>query len=156
MKRINCLVGYGQPENLTAKDKTVSALCFLLQSLLFQAYPTRNDLDNFRGAGSDSMNQWFRQQKEYNSFDKVESIQFAFSRHCRQKDNLARTAKLVARVLSNLSKPSELDTILASIKKTFRTLGQSEKNVKADNELGDISEQEKLKGNKQTFTGNRQ
>ena len=145
--RINCLVGYGQPESLTATKKTISTFCFFLQSLLFTAYQTRNDADYFRGADADNMNQWFKQQKEYNSFDKVESFQLVFSKYCRREDNIAKTVEMVVKTLSNFYKPDELDKKIASIKKTFMTLGQSEKNVKADNELGDISAQEKLKGN---------
>ena len=142
--RINCLVGYGQPESLTATKKTISTFCFFLQSLLFTAYQTRNDADYFRGADADNMNQWFKQQKEYNSFDKVESFQLVFSKYCRREDNIAKTVEMVVKTLSNFYKPDELDKKIADIKKTFIIPAQPKNDEKAGDVLENKSGQKEL------------
>jgi len=91
---LDCLIGYGQPDNLSARKETATNLANLLQKHGLHAHETRKTAENFRGADPDNMNQWFQKQKKYKSLDKVQSLQLEFALSSREIRNVGATASL--------------------------------------------------------------
>jgi hypothetical protein len=111
---LDCLIGYGQPDNLSAREETATNLETLLQKHGVHAYKTRKKAENYRGADQDNMNQWFQRQEEYKSLDKVQSIQLEFAISVREKDAIENTAKTVAAALSDLARPVQPSRTVAA------------------------------------------
>lgn len=103
--RLDCLVGFGQPDRHTILEASVDSLINLLLEQKIIAEKTRFDANDYRGWAKDNMNQWFRQQTEYNNLKKVQSVQLEFSQFRRRKDKLRHTADAISAVLSAIFRP---------------------------------------------------
>jgi len=108
--RLDCLVGFGQPDRHSIREADVDTLISLLEKNEVTTRKTRDDADDYRGWAKDNMNQWFRQEKKYNDLDKVQSVQLEFSGGKRRKDLVEQTAKSISTALSALVRPVVDDT----------------------------------------------
>jgi hypothetical protein len=108
---LDCVVGYGQPNRYSAQKDTVETLAELFSDHCIAALPT-DDRGNFRARSMDNMNQWFRQQKEYDDRKKVQSLQLEFKEDGfrNSEENCRKTAKIIFQALSALVRPQEQDT----------------------------------------------
>ena len=100
--RLDCLIGFGQPDRHTIPENVVDSFIDLLKKQKIAARKTRSDSDDYRGWAIDNMNQWFRHQKEYKDLSKVQSVQLEFSPYRRRQENVQATATAVANALSAL------------------------------------------------------
>jgi hypothetical protein len=108
---LDCLIGCGQPANLSTREEAATDLETLLQKHGIRAYKTRKRAKNFRGADPDNMNQWFRQQKEYNDLSRVQSVQLEFSMQLRQVESIQNTARAISKVLSSFLRLPQLKVV---------------------------------------------
>lgn len=113
-KNIQCLIGYGQPGKLTAKQNTVNDLIRLFDANSILANVARND-SSYCGHSDLYMNQWFRLNK-YKLKD-VESVQLEFKEEGIRKDeDLDEAAQNIAKALSELlNLPISVDTGLKDL-----------------------------------------
>ena len=118
---LDCVVGYGQPNRHTAQIDTVNNLVELMNDRCIAALPAA-DSGYLRGCAKGNMNQWFRQQKEYNDLSKVQSIQLEI----REKDfrdspeNIEKTAGIIS------------DTLLATVRSDSQNKEQPEDILNSD------------------------
>lgn len=117
VSELDCLIGCGQPDNLSARAETATNLEALLQKNGIHAYQTRKSAENFRGADPDNMNQWFRQQKEYNDLSRVQSVQFEFYMQLRQVESIQNTARSISEALSSLLRLPQLKVVKINAEK---------------------------------------
>jgi len=143
VSELDCLIGYGQPDNLSARAETATNLETLLQKHGVHAYKTRKRAENYRGADSDNMNQWFQQQEEYKNLDKVQSLQLEFAIGVRQKDAVENSAKAVAAALSAMVRPVQLPRAVAASEPPKAQLipaKRLEAQIRASNNIGELKE----------------
>lgn len=103
--RLDCLIGFGQPDRHSIPETVVDALISLLDVNGVIVRKTLDGADNYRGWAKDNMNQWFHSQKKYNDPDEVQSVQLEFSIYKRRKDLVEGTAESVSTALSALVRP---------------------------------------------------
>lgn len=98
---IDCLIGYGLPDRLTASSDTIMRLVALLNTGGLHTRIAADRRSNFRGHSARNMNQWFR--KNSYRFSRVESLQLELSwSGVREEGCIAQTATILADALKQL------------------------------------------------------
>lgn len=98
---IQCLIGYGQPDRLTAEKKTVADIIRLLNANSIVTRPAR-DGSNYGGRSRRYMNQWFILNGY--KLTTVQSVQLEFScQGVRRSEDLDEASKKIAGALSALA-----------------------------------------------------
>ena len=98
---IDCLIGYGLPDRLTARTETVAQLAVLLNAAGLKTAVAADRRSKFRGYAADNMNQWFR--INHYPLAKVESIQLEMSwSGVREEGYIAATAAMLGSALKRL------------------------------------------------------
>lgn len=99
-KNIQCLIGCGQPDKPTAKQKTIDDLIRLFEDNSIIACVARNG-SNYCGHNISYMNQWFR--SEGHKLTDVQSVQLEFKLEgIRRPEDLDEASKNIANALSGL------------------------------------------------------
>jgi hypothetical protein len=104
--KLDCLVGFGQPDRHTAKPDFVARFIGLCSQKGLSAYLAPEGSD-YCGWSKNNMNQWCRRRKKYKNLDSVQSIQFEFSGFRRRRRSLDETARVVSEVLIALVRPEQ-------------------------------------------------
>ena len=98
---IDCLIGYGLPDRMTASPDTITCLVSLLNTGDLRTVVAADDRSKFRGHSVDNMNQWFRN----NGYPlcRVESLQLELSwSGVREEGSIDRTARMLGDALKQL------------------------------------------------------
>jgi hypothetical protein len=98
---IDCLIGYGLPDRMTAEPKTIACLVSLLNSGGLRTVVAADDRSKFRGRSTGNMNQWFRNNGY--PLSQVESLQLELSwSGVREEGCISKTASTLAAALKQL------------------------------------------------------
>jgi hypothetical protein len=102
-ENLDCLIGYGQPDRFTALPEIVEKLCSILNEKGISAR-IASDTSKYRGWSKDNMNQWCRNQEEYNDLGKVQSIQLEFRKKGLRStpEEAQKTGEMLAAVFNQL------------------------------------------------------
>lgn len=96
--RIDCLIGYGLPDRLTASPDTVAHLAAGLNAGGLNTVVAADERSKFRGHSALNMNQWFRQNRF--SLSRVESLQLELSwSGVREEGYIGKTAQALGSAL---------------------------------------------------------
>jgi hypothetical protein len=102
---IDCLIGYGLPDRMTADADTITRLASLLNIGGLRTVVAADDRSKFRGHSADNMNQWFRNQGY--PLARVQSLQLELSwSGVRQEGCIGKTAAIMAAAFNQLMKRS--------------------------------------------------
>ena len=95
---IDCLIGYGLPDRMTADPDTITRLASLLNSGGLRTVVAAAERSKFRGHSTDNMNQWFRNQGY--PLAQVQSLQLELSwSGVREEGCISQTAAILAAAL---------------------------------------------------------
>jgi hypothetical protein len=98
---IDCLIGYGLPDRMTASPDTITCLMSWLNTGGLLTVLAADGRSKFRGHSAGNMNQWFR--KNGYSFSQVESLQLELSwSGVREEGYISKTAAILAAALKQL------------------------------------------------------
>jgi hypothetical protein len=102
-ENLECLIGYGQPDRFTALPEIVEKLCSILNEKGISAR-IASDNSKYRGWSKDNMNQWCRNQEEYNDLGKAQSIQLEFRKKGLRStpEEAQKTGEMLAAVFNQL------------------------------------------------------
>ncbi|MDJ0988054.1 MAG: hypothetical protein QNJ26_21100 [Desulfobacterales bacterium] len=96
--RIDCLVGYGLPDRLTADLDTITHLTAGLNAGGLNTVVAADERSKFRGHSDHNMNQWFRKNRY--PISRVASLQLELSwSGVREEGCLSKTAKTLGSAL---------------------------------------------------------
>ncbi|MGD8962303.1 MAG: hypothetical protein PVH43_07295 [Desulfobacterales bacterium] len=99
---IDCLIGYGLPDRMTADPDTIAGLVSWLNSGGLHTVVAADGRFKFRGHSAGNMNQWFRTNGY--SFSQVESLQLELSwSGVREEGCISKTAATLADALKQFS-----------------------------------------------------
>ena len=102
---IDCLIGYGLPDRMTANPDTVTRIASLLNTGGLRTVVAAAGRSKFRGHSADNMNQWFRNQGF--PLAQVESMQLELSwSGVREEGFISKTAAILAAAFNQLMKRS--------------------------------------------------
>jgi hypothetical protein len=100
---IDCLIGYGLPDRMTASPDTITCLVSWLNTGGLRTVVAADDRSKFRGHSAGNMNQWFRNQGY--PFSQVESLQLELSwSGVREEGCISKTAAILAAAFNQLMK----------------------------------------------------
>ena len=103
---LDCLIGCGLPDRLTASPDTITRLESLLNTGGLRTVVAANDRSKFRGRSTGNMNQWFRINGY--PFSQVESLQLELSwSGVREERSISKTAAVLSRALKPFLKIDE-------------------------------------------------
>ena len=98
---IDCLIGYGLPDRMTASPDTITCLVSYLNSAGLRTAVASDLRSKFRGHSARNMNQWFRINGY--RFSQVESLQLELSwSGVREEGCISKTAAALADALQQL------------------------------------------------------
>jgi hypothetical protein len=99
---IECLIGYGLPDRMTANPETTACLVSLLNTRGLRTVVAADERSKFRGHSAGNMNQWFRNNGY--RFSEVESLQLELSwSGVREEGCISQTAAVLADALKQLT-----------------------------------------------------
>jgi hypothetical protein len=100
-KDVQCLIGYGQPDRPTAKNKTVDGLIRLFKANSIIAHVARVGR-NYGGNSTQYMNQWFRLNGY--KLEDVQSVQLEFGyKGIRRAEDLDKASENISHALFSLN-----------------------------------------------------
>ena len=100
---VDCLIGYGLPDRMTADPDTIACLVSWLNSGGLRTVVAADGRSKFRGHSAGNMNQWFRTNGY--SFSQVESLQLELSwSGVREKESIRKPAATLADALKQFLK----------------------------------------------------
>ena len=98
---IDCLIGYGLPDRMTADPNTIACLVSSLNSGGLRTVVAADERSKFRGRSTGNMNQWFRNNGY--PLSQVESLQLELSwSGVREERCISKTASTLAAALKKL------------------------------------------------------
>lgn len=98
---VDCLIGYGLPNRMTAGADTITRLASLLSTGGLRTVVAADERSKFRGHSADNMNQWFRNNGY--PFSQVQSLQLELSWSGVRADGcISKTAAILAAALKQL------------------------------------------------------
>lgn len=98
---IDCLIGCGLPDRMTADPDTIKRLASLLNIGGLRTVVAADDRSKFRGHSTDNMNQWFRNQGY--PLAQVQSLQLELSwSGVREEECISKTAAILAAAFNQI------------------------------------------------------